>query len=120
MQELDQLIGSRADLLDRVGLLDGIEIVPHMVDAAAGRRHDVVEAGEVAHKQRLGLGGLRIEPAVCHRLAAAGLIVRVLDVVAKPLQQLKGRDTNLRKESINIARDEKTDAHGVTPVKTGQ
>jgi len=58
-------------------LLDGVEIVTHMVDAAAGRRHEVVEAGEVAHKQRLGVGRFCVEPAVCHRLAAAGLIVRV-------------------------------------------
>jgi hypothetical protein len=111
VQELDQLVGSRADLLDRVGLLDGVEIVPHMVDAAAGRRHDVVEAGEVAHEQRLGAGRLRVEPAVRHRLAAACLIVRVLDVVAKPLQQLQGRNANLREKCVDVAGDKKPDAH---------
>ena len=82
-----------------------------MVDAAAGRRHDVVEAGEVAHEQRLGAGRFRVEPAVRHRLAAAGLIVRVLDVVAKPLQELKRRDANLREKCVDVAGDKKPDPH---------
>src|SRR5467141_1407081 len=37
VQEFDQLEGPRADLLDFVGLLYRVEIVPHVVDAAAGR-----------------------------------------------------------------------------------
>ena len=111
MQELDQLVGAGADLLDRVGLLDGVEIVPHMVDTAAGRRHDIFEAGEVAHEQRLGVGRFRVEPTVRHRLGAAGLIVRVLDVVAEPLQQLEGCDADLREKCVDVARDKKPDAH---------
>jgi hypothetical protein len=111
VQELDHLIGAGANLLHVRGLLDGVEIVPHMMDAAAGRRHDIVEAGEVAHEQRLGAGRFRVEPAVRHRLAAAGLIVRVRDVVAKPLQELKRRDSNLRKKCVDVARDKKSDTH---------
>jgi hypothetical protein len=111
VQELDQLVGSRADHLHDVGPLDGVEIVSHMVDAAAGRRHDVVEAGEVAHKQRLGVGRFRVKPAVRHRLAAACLIVRVLDVVAKPLQELKRRDSNLGEKCVDVAGDKKADPH---------
>jgi hypothetical protein len=111
VQELDQLVGSRADLLDRVGLLDGVEIVPHMVDAAAGRCHDVVEAGEVAHEQRLGLGGLRVEPAVCHRLAAACLVAGVLDVVAEPLQELECRNADVWEECVDVAGNKKSDSH---------
>lgn len=37
MQEFDQLEGPRADLPDLVGLLYRVKIVPHVVDAAAGR-----------------------------------------------------------------------------------
>jgi hypothetical protein len=37
VQEFDQLEGPRADLLDFVGLLYRVEIVAHVVDAAAGR-----------------------------------------------------------------------------------
>src|ERR1700732_332961 len=111
VQELDQLVSSRADHLYDVGLLDGVEIVPHMMDAAAGRRYDVVEAGEVAHEQRLGAGRFRVEPAVRHRLAAALLLVRVLDVVAKPLQELKRRDSNLGEKCVDVAGDKKADPH---------
>ena len=96
VQELDELVGARADLLHLGGLLDGVEIVAHVVDAAAGRRHDVIEAGEVAHEQRLGVGAFGIEPAVRHRLSAAGLIARIDDLVAEPLQQLERRDADLR------------------------
>ena len=59
VQELDQLEGARANLLDLVGLLDRVEIIAHVVDAAAGWCHDVVEAGEVAHEQRLGSRRIR-------------------------------------------------------------
>jgi hypothetical protein len=50
VQELDQFVSSRANLRHRRGVLDRIEIVAHMVDAAALRRHHVVEPGEVAHE----------------------------------------------------------------------
>ena len=86
MQELDDLVGARPNFLHLSGLLDGIEIVAHVVDAAAGRRHDIIEAGEIAHEQHLGIGALGIEPAIGHRLSATGLIARVDDLVAEPLQ----------------------------------
>jgi hypothetical protein len=37
VQKFDQLEGPRANLLDFVGLLYRVKIVPHVVDAAAGR-----------------------------------------------------------------------------------
>src|SRR5208337_5161151 len=111
VQELDQFIGAGADLLDSVGLRDGVEIAPHMVDTAAGRRHDIVETGEVAHEQRLRVGRFRVEPAVCHRLAATCLIVWVRDVVAESFQELERRDADLRKKRVDVAWDEKPDAH---------
>src|SRR5260221_5883147 len=111
VQEFDQLEGSRADLLDLVGLLDGVEIVAHMVDAASRGRDDVVEAGEVAHEQRLGLRRLGVEPAIRHRLPAARLVARIHDLVAETLEQLEGRDAYFGKEGIDVARDEETDAH---------
>jgi len=111
VQELDQLERSRADLLDLVGLLDGVEIVAHMVDAAAGWRYDVVEAGEVAHEQRLRIGALGVEPAICHRLAAAGLIAGVVDGVAKPLKQLERRNADRGEKGVDVAGDKKPDSH---------
>ena len=32
------------------GLLDRVEIVAHVVDAAAGGRDELIEAGEIAHE----------------------------------------------------------------------
>ena len=97
VQKFDQFEGSRTDFLDLVGLLDGVEIVSYIVDATAGRCDDVIEAGEVAHEQRLSGGGFVVEPAIYHRLAAAGLVARVVDVVAEPLEQFdlgsRSRDT---------------------------
>ena len=119
VQELDQLEDARTNLLHLGGLLDRIEIVTHVVDAAAGRRHDVIEAGEIAHEQRLGIGAVGIEPAVGHRLAAAGLVARVDDLVAEALEQLEGRDADLRKEGVDVAGDEEPDAHLSPPCPIG-
>jgi hypothetical protein len=82
-----------------------------VVHAAAGWRNDVVEAGEVAHEQRLRIGALGVEPAICHRLAAASLIARVVDVVAKPLKQLERRNADVGEKGVDVAGDEKPDSH---------
>jgi hypothetical protein len=82
-----------------------------MVDATAGGSDDVIKAREVAHEQRLGSGRLRIEPAVRHRLAATGLIARIVDIVAEPLQKLERGDADVREEGVDIAGNEKTDFH---------
>src|SRR3954469_1414776 len=113
LQFVVQLEGAASDFLDRVGLLDRIEIVAHMVDAAARRRDDIVEAGEVAHKQGLSVGAIGIETGIGHRLGAAALIPRIGDVQAEPLQQLEGRDADLGREGVDEAGNEKSDAHGM-------
>src|SRR6516225_8895417 len=100
VQELDQLVSARSHLFHLGGLLDRIEIVAHMVDAAARRRDHVVEAGEIAHEQRVGVGGLNIEPAIGHWLSAAGLVARVYDLVTEPFQELERCDPDFRKASM--------------------
>src|SRR5262249_17994709 len=92
-------------------LLDRIEIVAHVMDAAPRGRYDVIETAEVADEQCLGIGALGVEPAIGHRLPAAGLVARVYDLMAEALQKLEGRDANFRKEGIDEARDEKPNAH---------
>src|SRR6516164_1033171 len=94
-QELDQLVGARPHLFHLGGLLDRIEIVAHMVDAAARWRDHIVEAGEIAHEQRLRVGGLNIKPAIGHWLSAAGLVARVYDLVTEPFQKLQRCDPRL-------------------------
>ena len=95
VQELDQFEGARANLPDFVGLFDRVEIVAHMMNATAGWRDDVVVAGEIAHEQRLGVRAFGIETAVGHRLAAAGLVARIVDIMTEPLEQLECRDADL-------------------------
>ena len=73
---------------------------------------DVVEAGEIAHEQRLGVGAFGVEPAIGHRLAAAGLVARIDDLVAEALQQFERRDADLRKEGIDVAGNEQSYSHG--------
>jgi hypothetical protein len=86
VQEFDELESASPHFPHLSGLVDGVEIVAHVMDAAARGRHDLIEAGEVAHEQRLGVGGFGIEPAIGHRLSATGLVARVDDLVAEALQ----------------------------------
>jgi hypothetical protein len=50
VQKLDELVGSRTNLLHLIGLFHRVEIVAHMVDTASLWRHHIIEAGEVAHE----------------------------------------------------------------------
>ena len=86
VQELDELIDSRTDLLHLIGLFDRVEIVAHMVDAASLWRHDVIETREVAHKQGFCGCAIGVEAVIGHRLPAAGLVARVYDFMAEALQ----------------------------------
>jgi hypothetical protein len=115
VQELDDLVGARPNFLHLGGLLDGVEIVAHVVDAAARRSHDIIEVGKIAHEQRLGVGTFGVEPAIGHRLPTAGLVARVYDLVAEALQKLEGRDPNFREEGVDETGDEQPDAHSIPP-----
>ena len=103
------------NLLHLGGLLDRIEIVTHVMNAAPGRPDDVIEAGEIAHEQSLGFGAVSVEAAVRHRLSATGLVAWVDDLVAEALQQLEGRDADLRKEGVDVAGDEESDVACCSP-----
>ena len=52
-----------------------------------------------------------LKPAIGHRLAAAGLVARIDDLVAEPLQQLERGDADFRKEGIDVAGNEEPNAH---------
>src|SRR5262249_11986515 len=106
VQELDQLEGARPHLLDRRRLLDRVEIVANVVDAAAGGAHDVVESREVADEEGFGGRAVGVEAAVGHGLSAAGLVTRVDDLVSEALEQLERRDADLGIEGIDEAGDE--------------
>src|SRR5271155_5593027 len=110
-QELNELKGASANLLDLLGLLDSVEIAAHVMDAATLWRHHVVEAGEVAREQGLGGAAIGVEAVICHRLSATGLVARVDDLMTEALQKFEGRDPNFREEGVDETGDEQADAH---------
>jgi hypothetical protein len=71
----------------------------------------LVEAGKIPHEQRFRSRAIGVEPAVRHGLSAAGLVTGIDDLVIEPFQQLQCRDADLREEGVDVARDEKRDAH---------
>ena len=111
MQEFDKFVGAGANFFDLGRLFDRIKIVAHVVHTAAGGSDDIVEAGKIPHEQRFRGGAIGVEPAVRHRLSAAGLVTRIDDLVIEPLQELQCRDADLWEKGVDVARDEKPDAH---------
>ena len=111
VQELDQFVGTCANLRHGRGLLDRIEIVAHKVDAATLWRHHAIEVREIAHEQGFRVGSLGIEAGIGHRLPAAGLVAGVDDFMAEALQEFEGRDPNFREEGVDETGDEEADAH---------
>ena len=105
----------RAHRLHGGSLLDRSHLVAHVVRAASRRRDDLAVAGEVAREQRLGVACVAVAAAVGHRLAAAGLVERVVDVAAEALEELERGDSHLGKEGIDVARYEQGHLHGSTP-----
>ncbi len=84
-------------------------MMPHHRHAASRRRDDVFVAAEDLDKslgQRRRVGGAA---GVRHRLAAACLLSRKIDLDAQMREQLHGRHTHLRIKLVDIAGDEKTD-----------
>ncbi|MGF6811443.1 hypothetical protein OKW30_006635 [Paraburkholderia sp. Clong3] len=49
--------------------------------------------------------------AIGHRLAAAGLLLRIVDLDAETFEQFERRDTDLRIERVDKARDKQRDFH---------
>jgi len=88
VQELDELSGPGADLPGLGRLFDRIEVIPDVVDAAPGWPDDRVEILEAVDEEGFGGGGIVLATAVGHRLAAAGLVERILDRAAEPLEEL--------------------------------
>jgi hypothetical protein len=115
VQELDELARVAAHRLHRRRLLDRGQLVADVVRAASRRRHDVLVAGEVAREQRLGVARLGVAAAVGHRLAAACLLERIVDLAADALEQLERRDPHLGEEGVDVARHEQRDLHREAP-----
>ena len=119
MEELDELTGPGPDLPGLRRLLDRVEVEPDVVDAACGRPDDRVEILEAVDEEGFGGGGIFLATAVGHRLPAAGLIERVLDRAAEPLEELQGRDAHFGEESVDVTGNEEPDLHRDVPPMAG-
>jgi hypothetical protein len=64
--------------------------------------------------------GLLVGAAVGHRLAAAGLVERVVDLDAQFLQQLQGRHPDLRIEHVEVTGNHQSHTRGWNPFRVGR
>ncbi len=119
MQKFDEFIGVGADLPDFIGLLERGQMLAHVMDATRRRPDDVVVAGEVARKHALGAGCLGLRAAVGHRLAAAGLLLRIVDLDAEAFEQFERGDPHFGIERVDEARDKQGDFHKLIEKKSG-
>ena len=106
--ELERALSNRAHF---GSLFDRVQIIPDVMNAAPRGCDHVVETREIAHVQRLRRRAFLIEAAVRHGLTATGLIARIDHLMPEALQQLECGDADFRKERVDIAGNEKSDAH---------
>ncbi len=105
-QELDELSGSGPDPPGLRRLFDRVEVDPDVLDAAPGRPDDCVEILEAVDKEGFGGCGIFLATAVGHRLAAAGLIERILNRATESLEELQGRDAHFGEKGVDVAGNE--------------
>src|SRR2546426_6406370 len=109
VQKLDQLVGVLAHVLYGIGLLDGVEVMAYLLDAAPGRSNNGIEILEVLDEEAFRRRGVDLVSAVGHRLSTAGLPQRIAHLEAEPSQEFKGRNANFGEKQIDVARNEQTD-----------
>jgi hypothetical protein len=103
VEELDEFIGTLANMLDFVRLFDSVEMASNLFDAAPSRPDDVIERGEILHKEMLSSSSVGLVAAIRHGLSAAGLVEREAHIETESLQKLQGRNSDLRKDHVDIA-----------------
>ena len=118
MQELDQLPSPGPDLPGLRRLLNRVEVEPDVMDAAPGRPDDRVEVLEALDEEGLGGGGIVLAAAVGHRLPAAGLIERVLNRAAEPLEELERGDAHFREKGVDVTGDEEPNFNRHVPPRS--
>ncbi len=111
MQELDQFTGPGPDLPRLRCLFNRVQVEPDVVDTAPGRPDDRVEILEALDEEGLGGRGIFLAAAVGHRLAAAGLVERIIDGAAEPLEELQRRDAHLWEEGVDVTGNEEPELH---------
>jgi hydroxymethylpyrimidine/phosphomethylpyrimidine kinase len=84
------------------------------VHATAARRNDVVITDEVLDEQRFSGSGVFLASAIAHRLTAAGLLKREIDVATESLEQFERCDSDIGKEGVDETWNEQGDFHDVS------
>jgi hypothetical protein len=80
-------------------------MIAHVMDAARRRPDDVVVAGEIAREHAFRAGSFSVGAAIRHRLAAAGLLLRIVDVDAEAFEQFERRDADFGIERDSCRRN---------------
>lgn len=111
MKEFHEIVYVGPDVVPFRTRRRGNKLVAHVVGTAARWSDDALEGREVANEQLLGGARLRFGAAVRHRLSAAGLIERIVNLDAELFEQLQSSYANLRIEDIDVTRDHQTNAH---------
>jgi len=95
-----------AHVLHGSGLLDGVEVLAYLLNAAPCGADNAIEVFEVLNEEVFRLSGVALISAVGHRLSTTSLPQRIADLEAEPLQEFKGRNANFGEQQIDVARDE--------------
>jgi hypothetical protein len=82
-----------------------------MHHATAGRRHDIIVTRKAFNEIAVAGVGEVFEPSIGHRLAAAGLLHREIDIQSQVLQQFERSNGYLGIELIYIARNKQSNTH---------
>src|SRR5471032_1467755 len=90
VEKFDEFVGARSHLAHGRGLLDGGQMLAHVVDTTSRWADDVVVIGEISGEYPLGAGRFLLRAAVRHRLAAASLFLRIIHFYAQAFEQFEG------------------------------
>jgi len=85
MEKFNQFIGMLANVLNIVGLFEGVEVAPDLLDAASGRSNDAIVPLEVLNKEAFGCGSVDLVATIGHGLSAASLVERVTHIEPESL-----------------------------------
>lgn len=109
VQELGEFVNIGTSALHFHRLLNRRQVRTNLMRATPGRADDVVVSREIRDEQLFGGRRLAMATGIDHWLPAAGLVERIVDGAAQSLQELEGRDPDLRLEGIHVAGDEEAD-----------
>jgi hypothetical protein len=98
------------NVLNIICLFDAIEMASDLFDAAPSWPDDVIERGEILHKEMLSGSSVGLVAAIRHGLSAAGLVEREMHIESESLQKLQGSNSDFREYHVDITGNEETNS----------